>query len=714
MKDRISENRKYIKAVLLYVYLIMGTVGIVSGFVTMFGGVYRPWTYFALFAVTTAIFCWQCLFRKYMLNIFIVLLLFLLVFVIRGNDAIQYVNNIFMGIREAEGLSNYEITYFIIFLGILAVEFIVGVEFETKFTGLYFVLIMFIVFLHPLTGKAADFEDIALMIISFAGIYIINHNSDRLKSTAMAVSLIFTVFTGIAFFAASVGTEQFGDELFDIADDADSYIYRGIKSLRNENKEDYDSGEINRGNNYQNGTPCLEVWLNKKPEEDLYLKGFEGGNYIGSQWEEADEGDFFDRIAFERGWSRWGNLIDTMYKEIYYTANSSSNSPMIVSSRTVTINPLLKNVRNRYYPYVGRWERLTKKENIAYVYSYYEIKDLNINTENMDYETLRRYEEMQENYEPYVYENYLNIPVNIVPKTMELCSNENFDNIDDITDFIINELSSRASYTLTPGMAPINEDIIEYFLFESKKGYCVHFASAATLMYRSFGVPARYVTGYKISKDDFKEQEDGTYYAKALDKNAHAWTEIYIRDKGWVPVEVTPAATAGTAEVINYERDVTEETSETTTREITERESREVSAAVNDSGTLKEFAGAVIVLIIAAAVLIRRKLIIRKINTYDIRKLFYITAKIMEIKGVKLTGLEEDFVQMILKEVTVLKDDEAEKFHNIVLKAAYGNENCDDKEKAFVYDTYKKTANYIYKECGLLKKIYIKLFKVYC
>ena len=714
MKDWISENRKYIKAVLLYVYLIMGVTGIVSSFVTMFGGIYRPWTYFAMLAAATAIFCWQCVFRKYMLNIFIVLILFLSLFALRHNEVIQYVSNILTGIREAEGLSNYEITYFIIFLGILAAEFIVGVEFETKYTGLYFVLIMFIVFLNPLTGKAAAFNDIVLMIISFAGIYIINRNEKKLKSTAVAVSIIFTVFTGIAFLTASVGINQFGDELFDIADDADSYIYRGIKALRNENREDYDSGEINRGNNYQNGTPCLEVWLNKKPEEDLYLKGFEGGDYRGSQWDEADEGEFFERLAFERGWSRWGNLIDTMYKEIYYTANSSSNPPVTLKARTVTINPLLQNVKNRYFPYIGRWERLTRKENIAYVYSYYELKDLNINTANMDYENLRRYNDMQENYEPYVYENYLNVPVNMVPRTVELCRNKNFDNIDEITAFIKNELSTRASYTLTPGMAPLNEDIVEYFLFENKKGYCVHFASAATLMYRSFGIPARYVTGYKISKDEFKEQEDGTYYAEAIDRDAHAWTEIYIRDKGWIPVEVTPAANVNTAEAINYERDAGEETTAEITSEITEEESREVNAAVSDKGTVKELAVVVIAALPAAAVILRRKLTVSGIRAYDVRKLFYIITKIMEIRGIKCTGLEDDFVQMIVKEVPVLDHDEAERLHNIVLKAAYGNENCDDAERDFVYNVYKKVSDHIYGKCGILRRIYIKLLKVYC
>ncbi len=68
-------------------------------------------------------------------------------------------------------------------------------------------------------------------------------------------------------------------------------------------------------------------------------------------------------------------------------------------------------------------------------------------------------------------------------------------------------LQSHASYTLTPGRAPVNQDIVEYFLFENHEGYCVHFASAATLMYRLYGIPARYASGYAVEPSAFTQQE---------------------------------------------------------------------------------------------------------------------------------------------------------------------------------------------------------------
>ena len=99
-----------------------------------------------------------------------------------------------------------------------------------------------------------------------------------------------------------------------------------------------------------------------------------------------------------------------------------------------------------------------------------------------------------------------------------------------------------ASALPPPGRAPVNEDVVEYFLFENHKGYCVHFASAATLMYRALGFPARYASGYAVQPSDFVRQEDGVWRAQVTDESAHAWTEIFLEDYGWTPVEVTPAS----------------------------------------------------------------------------------------------------------------------------------------------------------------------------
>lgn len=117
-------------------------------------------------------------------------------------------------------------------------------------------------------------------------------------------------------------------------------------------------------------------------------------------------------------------------------------------------------------------------------------------------------------------------------------------------------------YTLRPGMTPYRKDFINYFLAENRRGYCAHFASAATLVFRYLGIPARYVEGYAVDSADISEngsllegaRYEDYYEGRSLlgteavvsveltDANAHAWVEIYDNNVGWVTVEVTPAS----------------------------------------------------------------------------------------------------------------------------------------------------------------------------
>lgn len=91
---------------------------------------------------------------------------------------------------------------------------------------------------------------------------------------------------------------------------------------------------------------------------------------------------------------------------------------------------------------------------------------------------------------------------------------------------------SLGEYTLTPGETPAGEDFVLYFLEESRRGYCVHFASAATAMLQALDIPARYVTGYAV-------RLTAGEWATVTDANAHAWVEVYVPGVGWVMVEAT-------------------------------------------------------------------------------------------------------------------------------------------------------------------------------
>ncbi|NMC63421.1 MAG: transglutaminase domain-containing protein [SAR324 cluster bacterium] len=104
--------------------------------------------------------------------------------------------------------------------------------------------------------------------------------------------------------------------------------------------------------------------------------------------------------------------------------------------------------------------------------------------------------------------------------------------------------SKNATYTLTPNhnISP-DDDPVAPFLFGDLRGYCVHFAHAMVYLFRSLGIPARIGTGYLT---DLSQSKDGHILLRMSDR--HAWSEIYIQGKGWIPFDVQPEKVESHAE----------------------------------------------------------------------------------------------------------------------------------------------------------------------
>lgn len=95
-------------------------------------------------------------------------------------------------------------------------------------------------------------------------------------------------------------------------------------------------------------------------------------------------------------------------------------------------------------------------------------------------------------------------------------------------------ISDHCRYSLRANPPPPGHEATEWFLFSAKEGWCDHFASAAAVLCRCAGVPARLVTGYWSDELD----EDG--WCVVREKHAHAWAEAFIDGYGWL--EVNPSA----------------------------------------------------------------------------------------------------------------------------------------------------------------------------
>ncbi|MBV6474900.1 MAG: DUF3488 and transglutaminase-like domain-containing protein [Rhodocyclaceae bacterium] len=89
-------------------------------------------------------------------------------------------------------------------------------------------------------------------------------------------------------------------------------------------------------------------------------------------------------------------------------------------------------------------------------------------------------------------------------------------------------------YTLTPPL--LGENSIDQFLFETRRGFCEHYASAFVFAMRAAGIPARVVTGYQGGE---RNPVDG--YLIVRQSDAHAWAEVWLEGKGWTRVDPTAA-----------------------------------------------------------------------------------------------------------------------------------------------------------------------------
>ncbi len=96
-------------------------------------------------------------------------------------------------------------------------------------------------------------------------------------------------------------------------------------------------------------------------------------------------------------------------------------------------------------------------------------------------------------------------------------------------------------YSLVPPL--MLDDPVDEFLFAARKGFCEHYAAAFVVLMRAAGVPARVVTGYQGGETN---PLDG--YLVVRQRDAHAWAEVWLQDRGWVRIDPTAAVSPARVE----------------------------------------------------------------------------------------------------------------------------------------------------------------------
>ena len=281
--------------------------------------------------------------------------------------------------------------------------------------------------------------------------------------------------------------------------------------------------------------PDLKVRFTPYSYNTVYLKGFTGEYYDRDHWSK-DENGLFERV------------LDGDAKGVMEVENVGADTGYLyMPYYTETDDTSLSRYQNREG--VERWAKET--------YTYY--PDLSLGAMAQKPEDQIHVSFASE--EP-ISLSYFDVPSANYDVIATFCENAGFGGSDrEILSQVIGYFQENIPYTLRPGAMPRNGDFVNYFLEKNRKGYCAHFASAATLIFRYYGIPARYVEGYAIPYTQVMDGElvDGAEYkdyytgksgelgetalveVTVTDANAHAWVEVYM-DGAWQVVEVTPSS----------------------------------------------------------------------------------------------------------------------------------------------------------------------------
>lgn len=288
--------------------------------------------------------------------------------------------------------------------------------------------------------------------------------------------------------------------------------------------------------------------------EPVYLKGYTGICYGDNEWI-----DGYELLGAKMGQSPYFH-IESMSNVAEQLKKAYKKNPDARAEAVMEIENKGANVHYVYYPYFTLFDDYGKYEKNK---SSYFVGSPMGQVERMTYyPNIGREEVALEDMKSYLYTDVPEKNRSSVDRFLAAAGVKGTD--EDAVERVVAYLKEECSYSYSPGRVPDGQDFINYFLDENKKGVCAHFASAATLIFRRMGIPARYVEGYAFGyeavlngkvRDDLAYEdyyrgyselgETAVMEVEVSDANAHAWVEIYEEGKGWRVVDPTPVSLNG-------------------------------------------------------------------------------------------------------------------------------------------------------------------------
>lgn len=450
-----------------------------------------------------------------------------------------------------------------------------------------------------------------------------------------------------------------------------------------------DSQNLNHLGEFRlNKTPVLSIM--SEENKVIYLKKISYADYEDNQWKilSKDEIKSYpnDFNAFNITISDEADLkelyIKALYREelIYTTYYSKTTEYAAVGDTCI------ENIDN------------TKE----YMIEYYQS--------NSDSLAKNESDKLKE-YEDFVYNTYTKLPDKTKERLLKIANENGISqlNTNEIPNAVKKFVSGRGEYSFVPDALPEGEDFAPWFIENSSKGYCIHYATAATTMLRALGIPARYATGYFVlaRKDEFVD---------VTNCNSHAWVEYYDDSKGWMMLDPTPPiyldngngntdstdSSAGSNSPVQTEPSILTPTEQpTTNKSDTVPYNTEKNSDNNNKGfKIPPIIQVILIILFIIVLIVLRAKIIRKnrkklFETRDNKKrIIYIYRYAMQINNIT-----EGFIPIEVQ--------------NLVNEAKYSNHIMSEKSVKIVKSYAEHERKELYKMTSGIKRLYYKYIKAY-
>lgn len=319
-------------------------------------------------------------------------------------------------------------------------------------------------------------------------------------------------------------------------------------------------GDLSQASDMNEGTATtLSLTTNKALGDDLLMKGFVGSTFDGISWHRGDWVSYEGEWSGVREWMRKNGLTVAEQRAAFDTAAEREGKAAVETAK-ISVDASGANRRYAYAPYTLRslsgvdamltgstitCSGLMPSKTYAVI-----VDDVPAASAITDSTWLasskNAYAKSERVYASFVREHYLDIDDDERGAVKEyLFASDSWDANANVSEAAVvsrvrTMLSALASDTDNPPTYAEAGTFTKWFLGTAHEGNSAYFATVATLAFRSQGIPARYVEGYRASDERIARayHSGSTLYLTAAD--AHAWTEVYLDGQGWTPVEITP------------------------------------------------------------------------------------------------------------------------------------------------------------------------------